>query len=176
MIHFPIPLEKKVLKSIHGGAAPKRPPWASRERTGAVWLKRVISSAWPWGRGELSKEGFGVIVEVAESWFSDLSCPYRTVVGRLGDEILLFKGRMERVEFPQVGLGMCLCLGSRWWCLVMGEGSPSITVCSTGKETLVETTQDHASLPCVVNQREAKRCVGVIAYLVMGQLWFLPYS
>lgn len=97
-----------------------------------------------------------MIVEVEEGWFSDLSYSYRTVLEKLGDEILLFKGRMERVEFPQVGLGMCLCLGSRWWCLVVGEGSPSVTVCSAGKETLVETTHDHASLPCV----------GVTAYLV----------
>lgn len=36
------------------------------------------------------------------------------------------------------------CLGSRWWCLTVGEGnpsSPSLTQCSAGKETLVETTQ-----------------------------------
>lgn len=46
--------------------------------------------------------------EVGGSWFSDLLvCPYGAVLERVGGEVLIFKGRKERVEFPEVGLGMC---------------------------------------------------------------------
>lgn len=68
-----------------------------------------FSACLPWGTGNLSREGFGVILEVGGSWCSDLlSYPYRAVPERAGDEIWLFKGRKGRVEFPEVGLGMCL--------------------------------------------------------------------
>lgn len=70
--------------------------------------RRAPSSACPpWGTRNLSREGFGVIFGVGGRWFSDLLlCPCAAVLERVGDEILLFKGRRDRVEFPEAGLGM----------------------------------------------------------------------
>ena len=92
-----------------GSSSPKASLGKRGEKGNYVVERRASSSACPpWGTGNLSREGFGGIFEVGGSWFSDLlSCPCGAVLEMVGDEILLFKGRKERVEFPEVGLGMC---------------------------------------------------------------------
>lgn len=92
-----------------GSSSPKASLGKWGEKGSCMVERRAPSSACPpWGTGNLSREGFGVIFGVGGRWFSDLLlCPCGAVLERVGDEILLFKGRRDRVEFPEVGLGMC---------------------------------------------------------------------
>jgi len=149
--------------------------------------RRASSCAcFPWGTGNLLRKGFGMIVEVGGSWFSELfSCPYRAVLERGDDEILLLKGRRDKSGVSWSGSGHVLvtlkCLGCRcWWamrCLVVGEGSPSspsLTVCSAGKKPWWNPHRSSASLSCVVSQPEAECCEGATAYLTIDQLWLFP--
>lgn len=171
--------EESVEEHPWGSSTPKASLGKRGENGSCVVEKSRLLRLISLGNGIFQREGLGWWLRLEKAVFSDLSCPYRTVVERLGGEILLFKGRVERVEFPQVGLGLCLWPWSVWdggggaW--LWERAAPPSLGARQGKK-LVKTTQDHPSLPCVANQLEAKRCVGVTAYLIMGRLRFLPYS
>jgi len=84
---------------VEGGSSTPKVSLGKQGKKGSFMVERRASSCacFPWGTGNLLRKGFGMIVEVGGSWFSELfSCPYRAVLERGDDEILLLKGRRDK--------------------------------------------------------------------------------
>lgn len=143
-----------------GSSSPKASLGKQGEKGSCVVERRASSSACPpWGRGNLSREGLGVVFEVGGSWFSDLLlCRCGAVLERVGDEILLFGGERREWRFLKWAWGCARdpeVFGK--WVVVLDFESPSLHSPCTwqGKKPWWKPHRTSASLPCVVSQLEA---------------------